>query len=113
MTAKAKKAASPLLAALHDTATDLHKAGFMDLKSLREYDALCLDDEVFEAKDIVKLRSQLQISQGVLAAFVNTTTSSVAQWEAGGKRPGRLAQVQGAGGFCLRFVTESRGLLGQ
>ena len=57
MTAKAKKAASPLLAALHDTATDLHKAGFMDLKSLREYDALCLDDEVFEAKDIVKLRS--------------------------------------------------------
>ena len=42
MTAKAKKAASPLLAALHDTATDLHKAGFMDLRSLREYDALCL-----------------------------------------------------------------------
>jgi len=41
--AEAKKAASPLLAALHDTATDLHKAGFMDLKSLREYDALCLD----------------------------------------------------------------------
>lgn len=40
--AEAKKAASPLLAALHDTATDLHKAGFMDLRSLREYDALCL-----------------------------------------------------------------------
>ena len=31
----------------------------MDLKSLRQYDALCLDDEVFEAIDIVKLRSQL------------------------------------------------------
>ena len=30
MTAKAKKAASPLLAALHDTATDLHKAGLTD-----------------------------------------------------------------------------------
>lgn len=83
MTAKAKKAGRPLLTALHNTATDLHKAGFMDLKSLREYDALCLDDEVFEAIDIVKLRSQLQISQGVLAAFVNTTTSTVAQWEAG------------------------------
>ena len=59
MTAKAKKAASPLLAALHDTATDLHKAGFMDLKSLREYDALCLDDGVFEENDIVTRRSQL------------------------------------------------------
>lgn len=50
---KQKKSASPLLAALHDTATGLHKAGFMDLASLREYDALCLDDEVFKADDIV------------------------------------------------------------
>lgn len=57
--AEAKKAASPLLAALHDTATDLHKAGFMDLRSLREYDALCLDDEVVEAEDILTRRSQL------------------------------------------------------
>ena len=57
MTAKAKKAASPLLAALHDTATDLHKAGFMDLKSLRKYDALCLDDELFEVTNIVTRRS--------------------------------------------------------
>ena len=57
--AEAKKAASPLLAALHDIATDLHKAGFMDLRSLREYDALCLDDEVFEENDIVMQHSQL------------------------------------------------------
>lgn len=57
LTAEAKKAASPLLAALHDTATELRKAGFMDLRSLREYDALCLDDEVFEENDIVMQRS--------------------------------------------------------
>ena len=56
---EAKKAASPLLAAMHDTATDLHEAGFIDLKSLREYDALCLDDEVFEENDIVMQHSQL------------------------------------------------------
>ena len=62
MTTKAKKADSPLLAALHDTATDLHQAGFIDLKSLREYDALCLNDEVFEPQDVVQLRSQLQSS---------------------------------------------------
>ena len=59
LTAEAKKATSPLLAALHDIATDLHKAGFMDLRSLREYDALCLDDEVVEAEDILTRRSQL------------------------------------------------------
>ncbi len=55
--AEAKKAASSLLAVLNDTATDLHKAGFMDLKSLRQYDALCLADEVCEAEDIVTRRS--------------------------------------------------------
>ena len=59
LTAEAKNAASPLLAALHDTATDLHEAGFMDLRSLREYDALCLADEVCEAEDIVTRHSQL------------------------------------------------------
>lgn len=92
MKAKTKKAASPLLAAVHGSATDLHKAGFMNLKTLREYDLVCLDDQVFEAQDIVQLRSRLQISQGVLAAFVNTSTSSVAQWEAGDKRPGGPAR---------------------
>lgn len=59
LTAEAKNAASPLLAAMHDTATDLHEAGFIDLKSLREYDALCLADEVCEAEDIVSRRPQL------------------------------------------------------
>lgn len=57
--ASAKNAASPLLAELHDTATDLHKAGFMDLKALSEYDVLCLADEVCEAEDIVTRRSQM------------------------------------------------------
>ena len=59
LTAEAKNAASPLLAALHDTATDLHEAGFMDLKALSEYDALCLADEVCEAEEIVTRHSQL------------------------------------------------------
>ena len=59
LAAEAKKAATPLLAAMHDTATDLHEAGFIDLKSLSEYGALCLDDEVVEAEDIVTRRSQL------------------------------------------------------
>ena len=59
LAAEAKKAATPLLAAMHDTATDLHEAGFMDLRSLSEYGALCLDDEVVEAEDIVTRRSQL------------------------------------------------------
>lgn len=47
--ASTKKSSQPLLAALHDTATNPHKVGFMNLKPLRKYDALCLAGEVFEA----------------------------------------------------------------
>ena len=36
------EATSPLLAAVHETATDLHAAGLIDRRRLREYDALCL-----------------------------------------------------------------------
>lgn len=57
LTVEAKKAATPLLAAMHDTAMDLHEAGFMDLKALSQYDALCLAGEVCEAEDIVIQRS--------------------------------------------------------
>ncbi len=53
MNGKAKRAASPLLGSLHDTATDLYRAGVMDLKTLREYDALCLDEGASDAKDTV------------------------------------------------------------
>lgn len=41
----------------------------MDLKSLCDYDALCLDDEVCEAAGLVTRRSQLQISQRVAGGF--------------------------------------------
>ncbi len=36
------EATRPLLAAVHETATDLHAAGLIDRRRLREYDALCL-----------------------------------------------------------------------
>jgi hypothetical protein len=33
---------SRLLAAMHESARDLHSAGFIRLRRMREYDALCL-----------------------------------------------------------------------
>ena len=33
---------SRILATVHETASDLHNAGFIDLRRMREYDALCL-----------------------------------------------------------------------
>ena len=41
MTAK-PKAGSKILAAAHETARDLHDAGFIDMRSMKHYDVLCL-----------------------------------------------------------------------
>jgi putative transcriptional regulator len=38
----AKKFRSPALAAIHETATDLRRAGGLDAGTMREFDALCL-----------------------------------------------------------------------
>ena len=37
-----RKTKSPILAAVHETAHGLHKAGVMDQVTLREFDRLCL-----------------------------------------------------------------------
>lgn len=37
-----KKTESPILAAVHETAKDLHRAGVMDQTTLREFDQLCV-----------------------------------------------------------------------
>lgn len=42
MTAKTK-AKSRILEAVHGTAADLHRLGFIDQRKMRKYDALCRD----------------------------------------------------------------------
>lgn len=37
------KSSSKTLDAVHETARDLHDAGFIDQRSMQKYDALCLD----------------------------------------------------------------------
>lgn len=85
---KPKEPGSRLLAAVHETASDLHDAGFIDMRRMREYDALCLSPvEPYDKDQIVALRNRCNISQAVLASVLNTSLSTVRQWEAGLKRP--------------------------
>ena len=88
-TKKAKsEPGSRILASIHETAKDLHEGGFIDLRRMREYDALCLKPiEPFTKEQIVELRIRFNISQAVLASILNTSLSTVRQWEAGLKRP--------------------------
>jgi putative transcriptional regulator len=79
---------SSILEAMHETAKDLTSAGVMDVQTLREFDVLCLPEvEVYDAANIKQIREKARVSQAVFAAYLNTSPSTVKQWEQGGKRP--------------------------
>ncbi|MEY3523369.1 MAG: hypothetical protein RIT33_786 [Pseudomonadota bacterium] len=82
------KAKTDILAAVHETAKDLHELGFIDKRKMHKYNLLCLDPiPDYDSKKIRKLRSQLHLSQSVLAAVLNTSLSTVQKWEIGEKHP--------------------------
>jgi putative transcriptional regulator len=78
-----------MLEAVHGTANDLYAAGFIDKRRMRQYDALCLTPIAnYSSKRIRALRKRHRLSQAVLASVLNTSLSTVRQWEIGAKRPG-------------------------
>ena len=87
MTTRAK-AGSKILDAVHDTALDLHAAGFIDMRTMQRYDALCLEPiPTYSSAKIRALRARHKLSQAVLATVLNTSLSTVRQWEIGDKQP--------------------------
>lgn len=87
MSAK-RKTKSPLMEAVHETVSDLHRLGFIDKRKMGKFDALCLEPvPEYDAAQIRALRDQLQLSQAVLAALLNTSISTVRKWEIGDKHP--------------------------
>ena len=87
MTAKSK-AKSRIFEAVHETASDLRRLGFIDKRKMRKFDALCLDPvPKYDGKKIRALRDHLKLSQSVLAALLNTSLSTVRKWEIGEKHP--------------------------
>ena len=82
------KTKSKLLEAVHDTAQDLHRLGFIDKRKLGKFDVLCIAPVAdFDSEKIRELRQSLQLSQAVLAALLNTSISTVRKWELGDKHP--------------------------
>jgi putative transcriptional regulator len=86
--AMAVKARSDALAAVHETAAGLHRAGLIDRATMREFDALCLTPvEKLSPEDIRALREREQVSQPVFAHYLNVSKGLISQWERGEKRP--------------------------
>ncbi len=87
MSTKSKET-SRILDAVHETARDLHAAGFISKRRMKEYDALGLVPvPEYSSETIRALRKRYKISQAVLASVLNTSVSTVRQWEIGEKHP--------------------------
>ena len=81
-----------LLEVAHEIATDLHKVGAIDAKTMREFDAKCLPPvEEYKPAQIKRIRTSNDVSQAVFAAYLNTSPSTVRQWEQGLKRPSGIS----------------------
>ena len=85
---KSKRAESPILASAHEAATGLHRIGLIDKSTMREFDALCLTPvEPMTPEEIRALREREEVSQPVLAHYLNVRRDAVSKWERGEKRP--------------------------
>ena len=83
-----EKHQSRLLEAVHETAQDLHKLGFINKRTMREYDVLCVKPvSAYSAEQIRSLRERYRLSQAVMASVLNTSLSTIQKWEIGDKHP--------------------------
>ena len=79
---------SRILKNVHASAKALHKAGFVDTVTMREFDALCLPPlRNYTAADVQRIRAKARASQAVFASVLNVGPTTVAAWEQGTKKP--------------------------
>ena len=83
---------SDAFAAIHASASALHKVGAIDKATMRDFDASCLSaPPAFTPEAIQHLREANNVSQPVFARYLNTSESTVEKWETGAKRPSGMA----------------------
>ncbi len=88
MATQTKQKKKTLLETAHSMTKGLYEAGIMNSTTLREFDALCLPEvKELSSKEIKKLRLREKVSQSVFAQYLNTSLSTIRQWEQGEKRP--------------------------
>lgn len=84
----AKRYRSEALRAVHESATDLRRAGLVTQRTMRQFDEICLTAvEPMSAQQIRALRRRERVSQTVFARHLNVTPGLVSQWERGERRP--------------------------
>lgn len=84
-----KQYKTPALAAIHETMEALHDIGAIDKKTMRDFDAACLTPvQSFTPEQIKQIRQRENVSQPVLAHYLNVSKNLISDWERGIKKPG-------------------------
>ena len=77
-----------ILGEVQETANDLAKLGFIDERRMKAHGLLTIPPvKPFSDARIRALRKRINVSQAVLAAVLNTSTSTIQKWEGGEKTP--------------------------
>jgi putative transcriptional regulator len=77
-----------LLEIAHEMATDLYEAGVIDAVTMREYESICIPPVYdLSAREIKRIRLHEKVSQAIFAKYLNTSPSTIKQWEQGEKHP--------------------------
>lgn len=89
MSSRKKQYKSEAFAAVHETMDSLHQIGAIDKKTIRDFDAACLETVPdIKPENIRALREREHVSQPVFAAYLNVSKNLVSDWERGIKKPG-------------------------
>lgn len=80
---------SEAFSAIHETMDAIHQIGAIDKKTMREFDASCLEPvATMEPVEIKALREREQVSQPIFALYLSVSRNLVSDWERGVKKPG-------------------------
>jgi len=90
---------------IHESASALFAVGAISKATMREFDESCLAKvpDAIPAEQIKALRERNNVSQPVFARYLNTSASTVKQWESGDKHPSGMA-------LKLLSIVEKHGL---
>ena len=81
-----------ILEVVHESVEGLYDAGLVDATTMHEFNAACLTPiENLSPREIKSIRLREKVSQGVFALYLNTSVSTVQQWERGEKHPRGIA----------------------
>jgi putative transcriptional regulator len=84
------KKESRIIEESYETMQGLHNAGFMNDDEINEIGAMydSYTAPKYSAAMVKNLRKRMNLTQISLASILNTSASSVIQWESGAKKPG-------------------------